>query len=107
MFSVAPLPSPVRRFGHRLFMLWPWAVPLVVAAFVYRSHGAYLQRAVAALLAVIVVLVASRRPDRSLLVLIALLPFQALLLAQLYAWGVPAQLVRPLADGRKPSPSVS
>ena len=33
--------------------------------------------------------------------LFALLPFQALLLAQLYAWGVPAQLVRPLAGWKE------
>lgn len=95
------MPSRLRRLGRELFTQWPWAVPVVVAAFVYHSQGAYLQRAIAALVAVIIVLVASRRPDRSLLVLIALLPVQALLLAQLYTWGLPAQIVRPLAGWKE------
>jgi hypothetical protein len=76
-------------------------VPILLAAFVYLTDGAYVERAVAALVASIVVLVAARRPDRSLLVLIAALPFQGFVLAQLYAWGVPAALVRPLSGWKE------
>jgi hypothetical protein len=81
--------------------LWPWAVPIVLAAFVYETHGRYLERGVAGLLALGLVALASRRPDRSLLVLIAVLPFQNFALAQLYAWGLPIQIVRPLASWKE------
>lgn len=80
---------------------WPWLVPVALAAFVYGTHGAYVSRALAALAAAVVVLLAARRPDRSLLVLVALLPFQGLLLAQLYRWGVPGAVVRPLGSWKE------
>jgi len=69
--------------------------------FIFATRGVFLSRAIAALLALIVVLIAARRPDVSLLVLIAGLPFQALVLAQLYAWGVPAAVVRPLGGWKE------
>jgi hypothetical protein len=81
--------------------LWPWAVPIVLAAFVYETHGRYLERGVAGLLALGIIAIASRRPDRSLLILIAVLPFQNFALAQLYAWGLPLQIVRPLASWKE------
>jgi hypothetical protein len=89
--------SRVHALGRDIVAWWPWAVPVLVAGFIYRTHGFYLERGIAALLALFVVFVASRYPDRSILVLIAGLPFQALLFAQLYAWGLPAPLLRPLA----------
>jgi hypothetical protein len=86
---------------RRMFAAWPWLVPLVVLVFIWQTRGRFLERAVAALLAGTVVLLASRRPDRSLLVLIAGLPFQGLVLSQLYAWGLPAKLVRPLSSWKE------
>src|SRR4051794_39353061 len=80
---------------------WPWLVPIALAAFVYETHGAYVARALAALAAVVVVALAARRPDRSLLVLVAGLPFQGLFLAQLYRWGVPSAVVRPLGSWKE------
>jgi len=41
-----------------------------------------------------VVVIASRWPDRSLIVLVVLLPFSGLILAKLWAWGVPTSIVR-------------
>jgi hypothetical protein len=81
-----------RQVGER----WYWVVPVLVAAFIYETRGAYIPLALAALIGSAVVLAASRRPDVSLLVLIVGLPAQGLLLAQFYAWGMPAALVRPL-----------
>lgn len=80
---------------------WPWLVPIALAAFVYETQGAYVARALAALAAVVVVALAARRPDRSLLVLMAGLPFQGLFLAQLYRWGVPGAVVRPLGSWKE------
>jgi hypothetical protein len=80
---------------------WPWLVPVALAAFVYGTRGAYVPRALAALAAVVVVLLAARRPDRSLLVLVGGLPFQGLVLAQLYRWGVPGAVVRPLGSWKE------
>jgi hypothetical protein len=91
----------LRPASDRVVTSWPWLVPAVVAMFVYATRGAYLERAVAGLLALLVVFAASRRPDRSLLILIAVLPFQGLLLSQLYAWGVPAQIVRPMSGWKE------
>jgi O-antigen ligase len=96
--TVMPL---LRRGRRSLLECWPWSVPVWVLAFIYLSHGRFLQRGVAALLALVVVLLASRRPDRSLLVLIIVLPFQGLVLAQLYAWGIPAAFVRPLSSWKE------
>jgi hypothetical protein len=80
---------------------WPWVVPFLLAAFIYATQGRFVERGVAGLLALAVVALASRRPDRSLLVLIAGLPFQNIVLAQLYAWGAPVQVVRPLASWKE------
>jgi hypothetical protein len=93
---------PVLRTLRRAVLIrWPWFVPVGVLAFIYRTHGRFLERAIAASLALLVVILAARRPDRSLLILIILLPFQGLLLAQLYSWGVPVALVRPLASWKE------
>src|SRR3954469_22546071 len=88
----------VRR---RAFALWPWTVPFLLAGFIYATQARFVERGIAGLLALAVVALASRRPDRSLLVLIAGLPFQTLVLAQLYAWGTPVQIVRPLASWKE------
>jgi O-antigen ligase/polysaccharide polymerase Wzy-like membrane protein len=44
-----------------------------------------------------VVLLAARYPDRSLIALIIVLPFQGFLLARLWAWGFPTSIVRHLS----------
>jgi hypothetical protein len=50
--------------------------------------------AITGLVAFGVVAIAARWPDRSLIALIVLLPFQGLLLAKLWAWGMPTSVVR-------------
>jgi O-antigen ligase len=93
---------PLSRLARRhVLAQWPWFVPIGVLAFIYKTHGRFLERAIAASLALLVIILAARRPDRSLLILIVVLPFQGLLLAQLYSWGVPAALVRPLAGWKE------
>jgi hypothetical protein len=67
-----------------------------LAAFIYATHGRFVERGVAALLALGIVGLAVKRPDRALLVLIVGLPLQGMVLSLLYAWGAPAQLVRPM-----------
>jgi hypothetical protein len=91
----------LRTARYRLGSLWPWVVPLAVLAFIYETHGRFLQRLVSALLAAAVVLLAARRADRALLILIIGLPFQGLVLAQAYAWGLPADVVRPLSSWKE------
>jgi hypothetical protein len=80
---------------------WAWFAPVGLAFFVYATHGKFLERGVAAGLALLVIALAARRPDRALLLLLAGLPFGSFLLAQLYAWGVPAPLVRPLSSWKE------
>ncbi len=94
-------PRLVHRAHRAAFALWPWAVPIAVLAFIYKTGDRFLPRLIAGLLAIAVVLLASRRPDRSIFALIVLLPFQGLVLAQLYAWGAPAGLVRPLSSWKE------
>jgi hypothetical protein len=76
-----------------------WAVPVLVILVVYfsPSHVVSADTLLAGLLALAVVALAARRPDRALLVLIVLLPFQGFLLAKLWAWGAPVSLVRHLS----------
>jgi hypothetical protein len=89
--------SPLRTARRGALAHWPWFVPAVIGTFIYATHGSFLERAVSGLLVFTVVLMASRRPDRSLLILIVGLPFQGFVLAQLYAWGLSPALVRPLS----------
>ena len=73
-----------------------WVLPVLAIGAIYFSprHLVSADKAVAYLLAAGLVLVAARRPDRSLIALVVLLPFQGLLLARLWAWGVPSSVVR-------------
>jgi O-Antigen ligase len=75
---------------------WAWLVPLAVAGFVVVASPSRLEKAIAALLGLAVVVLTVRRPDLGLLALIALLPFHAFLLAWAFAAGVPGSIVRPL-----------
>jgi hypothetical protein len=76
-------------------------LPLVVVGLALASGFVSAEHLLALLAAVALILLAARRPDRALLLLIVLLPFQPLLLAKLYAWGVPASIVRPLAGWKE------
>jgi hypothetical protein len=59
-------------------------------------HTASVTTVITGLAALGVVLIAARYPDRSLIVLVVLLPFQGLLLAKLWALGMPTSIVRHL-----------
>src|SRR2546423_1692166 len=75
-----------------------WLLPVVVIGLIYFSpkHLLSASTAVTGLLAFSIVVVATRWPDRSLILLIILLPFQGLFLAKLWGWGVPSSVVRHL-----------
>lgn len=72
-----------------------WALPVIVIFAIYFSPRQLLsaQTAMTGLLALGLLVLASRRPDRSLLALIILLPFQGLILSKAWALGAPASLV--------------
>lgn len=72
------------------------ATPLFVFVFL-GVYSPMLTKAIAAMIAVSIAMTASRRPDRALLVLMAVLPFQTVLLSYLFKLGVPGEVVRPLA----------
>jgi hypothetical protein len=86
---------PRRDARARGLALALWALPVLVIGAIYFSprHLVSAQTAVTGLLALCVLLLATRRPDRSLLALIILLPFQGLILAKLWDWGIPASVV--------------
>ena len=88
-----------RPFGHRTLrsatLELVWLVPIAAIGAIYFSprHLVSPETAVTGLVAAIVVLAAARRPDLSLLGLIALFPFQGLVLAALWTMGLPASVV--------------
>jgi hypothetical protein len=73
-----------------------WLVPVLAIWTIYFSpkHVISATSAITYLIALGVLLLAMRRPDRSLLILIVVFPFQGLLLAKLFALGVPGSVVR-------------
>jgi hypothetical protein len=72
-----------------------WGLPILVIGAVYFSprHIASAATLTTGLLGLLIVLVAAQRPDLSLIGLIVLLPFQGLVLAKLFAWGMPGSIV--------------
>lgn len=72
-----------------------WLLPILIIAVVYFSprHIISAGTLVTGLLGLCLVLLAARRPDRSLIGLIIFLPFQGLILAKLWSWGLPASVV--------------
>lgn len=80
-----------------------WLLPILALAFIYYfpRHVVSVNRALAYLLAFCLLVVASRRADLSLLILIVLLPFQGLLLAKLWALGAPASVVKQLGSWKE------
>src|SRR4051812_13978085 len=86
-----------RRTGHYYAIeRWAWLVPFLIAGFIYVTRGRFVERAVAGLVGLVIILFAARRPDRALIALIVGLPFQGLVLALIYSWGMPAAIVRPM-----------
>lgn len=75
-----------------------WLLPIVIIGLIYFSptHIISVSTALTGLVAFAVVAIAARWPDRSLIALIVLLPFSGLILAKLWAWGVPTSIVRHL-----------
>lgn len=71
-----------------------WVLPVLVIGAIYFSprHIVSAQTALTGLLALGVVMVAARRPDRSLLAIIVILPFQGLILAKLWGLGLPTSV---------------
>lgn len=72
-----------------------WLIPVLIIGAIYFSPRHLLSpgTAVTGLVALLVLLAAVRRPDLSLLGLIAFFPFQALTLAKLWSFGLPASVV--------------
>ena len=84
------------RAPHRLELAL-WVLPVVAFLVVRNQHrvpGFSLELAAGGILGVGAVIVASRRPDRALLAIVAIVPFQGLISAWLYARGTPLGLVR-------------
>lgn len=86
-----------RRLDLSGAVLWLLAILVILAVYFSPKHLISVNTAVTGLLGLLVVMIAARWPDRSLLALIIILPFQGFILAKLYAWGMPAQLVRHLS----------
>lgn len=78
-----------------------WLLPAGILGLIAVSGLLRGELLLAALFALVVVAFAARRPDLALLALIALLPFQGFVLAKLYAWGVPSEVVRPLGGWKE------
>jgi hypothetical protein len=99
MLTRFPLTRPGRRPPTRRRSALLWLLPVLVSMSLYLYILPYGrgERAIAALLGLGIVAIASRRPDRALLAIIILLPFHQLLLAWLYRNGLSSSMVRSLA----------
>lgn len=81
----------------------PWMAAVVTIGLVYFSpkHVLSAQTAVTVLLALGIVAIAARRPDRSLIVLFVMMPFQGFLLALLWRIGLPSSIVKHVGDWKE------
>jgi hypothetical protein len=95
--SYSRFPSPRRYVPDRAAAVWLAAILIIGVIYYSPKHIVSAQTAVTLLLAAGIVLTAARWPDRSLIVLITFLPFQGLMLALLYRWGMPTSIVRHLS----------
>lgn len=93
----------MRAWRGRFTGLLPWAFGLVVLWLVYFSprHVVAPSKALTYLIALGVLLLAVKRPDRSLLTLIVLFPFQGLVLAKLWALGLPVSADKALGSWKE------
>lgn len=79
-----------------------WLLPVLVLVGVYYApHHPSANRVVAYVAAFVVVVISASRPAGSLLILVSLLPFQGLLLAKLWAWGLPTSVVKDLGSWKE------
>lgn len=80
-----------------------WAIGLLVLwlVFLYPRHPISPGEALMYLIALVALLLAVKRPDRSLLALIVLLPFQNLILAKLFAMGLPVSAAKGLGTWKE------
>lgn len=91
-----------RSRSNRWTRAEPLLLGLALSPFLYLLlRVTSLERLIAVLLGLSLIAVAAWRPDRALIGLVALLPFQTLLLAKLYGWGLPISVVRPLAGWKE------
>jgi hypothetical protein len=76
-----------------------WILAILVIAVVYGPSKPPVTAAavIGGLVGLVILLAAVRRPDRALLTIIAVLPFQGFLLAYLWRIGIPTSIVRHLA----------
>ncbi len=82
-------------------LIWLLPVMVLVAVYFGPSHSLSIDRVVAYGLALGVVALAMSRPDLCLLALIVLLPFQGLILAKLWGWGVPVSVAKDLGTWKE------
>jgi hypothetical protein len=89
------------REGVTGAVIWLMPVAALLVVFYLPNHYVSPSRAVAYVAALGIVVIAASRPAASLLALIALLPFQGFLLAKMWAWGVPATVVKDLGSWKE------
>jgi hypothetical protein len=94
--AVRPLVDQARRPA-----VLAWLSPVVVAAFVYRVPISRIETMIGAIIAVGVITLVVRRPAPATLVLVVGLPFQQVVLALLYRFGVPGGIVRGLGGWKE------
>jgi O-antigen ligase len=96
-------PSWPRDWRERLPGLGLWALGLLVLWLIYFSPRQLVSpsKALTYLVALGVLLLAVKRPDRSLLTLIVLLPFQGLILSKLFAIGLPVSADKALGSWKE------
>ena len=94
-------PRPVRARAVRAAVAAAvmWGLPVLAIWAIYFSPRPVLSadKLLVYLLGLGVVVLAATRPDRSLIALVVLLPFQGLLLSKLWALGMPTSIVRHLS----------
>src|SRR5436305_9057084 len=80
-----------------------WALPVIVLVAIYFSprHLLSAQTALTALVGLGLLVLAAKRPGRSILILIVLFPFQTFILSLLYKAGLPGSLVYHLGSWKE------
>src|ERR1700716_810508 len=80
-----------------------WVLPVIVILAIYFSPRQLLsaETALTVLVALGLLALAAKRPDRSILILIVLFPFQTFILSLLYKAGLPTSLVRHLGSWKE------
>jgi hypothetical protein len=96
--------APYRFTPAARLRLLPWLSPVALVA-IWKLQPAQfwplVDKAIPALLALAVLLLASRRPKACLVALLALMPYQVFFPAWLYKMGVPLGIIRPITGWRE------